>query len=71
MELFSNFEITLYNSADFYSLYYALNRLNGIKMRVLFDKNIEKNHLCHHDKNYYYFCKLDIPAINCILGSIN
>ena len=25
--------------------------LNGTKVRVIFEKNIEKKHLCHHDKN--------------------
>ena len=45
--------------------------LNGIKVRVLFEKNIEKKHLCHHDKNYYYFCKSNIPVTNLIVGSRN
>ena len=31
--------------------------VNGIKVRVFFGKNIEKKHLCHHDKNYCYFYK--------------
>ena len=26
------------------------------------EKNIEKRHLCCHDKNYYYFAKPNIPA---------
>ena len=43
--------------------------LNGIKVRVIFVKNIEKKHLCHHDKNYYYFCKSNIPVMNLIVGS--
>ena len=30
-----------------------------------------KKHLCHSDKNYYYFCKLNIPVINLIIGYIN
>ena len=39
-----------------------LDMLNSIKVRVFFKKNIEKKHLCHHDKNYLlllqikYFC---------------
>ena len=45
--------------------------LNGVKVRVLFEKNIEKKHLCHHDKNYYYFCKSNIPVTNLIVGSRN
>ena len=45
--------------------------LTGIKMRIFFGKNIEKKYLCHHDKNYCYFCKSNIPAINLILGSRN
>ena len=34
-------------------------------------KNIEKKHLCGHDKNYCYFCKSNIPAINLIRVSRN
>ena len=33
-------------------------------MRVFFHKNIEKKHLCHYDKNYFYFCKSNIPVTN-------
>ena len=33
------------------------------------EKNIEKKHLCRHDKNYYYFCKSKIPVINLTAGS--
>ena len=40
------------------------SKLNGIKVRVFFGKNVEKKHLCHHDKNYYYFWKSNIPVIN-------
>ena len=43
--------------------------LNGIKVRVFFEKNIEKKPLYRHDKNYYYFCKSSIPVINLIVGS--
>ena len=32
-------------------------------------KNIEKKHLCRHDKNYYYCWKSNIPIINLILDS--
>ena len=46
-------------------------RLNGIKVWVFFAKNIEKKHLCHHDKNYYYFCESNIPVINLIVDSRN
>ena len=45
--------------------------LNGIKVQVLFEKNIEKKHLCHHDKNCCYFCKSNISVINLIVGSRN
>ena len=45
--------------------------LNGIKVRVFFEKNIEKKPLYRHDKNYYYFCKSSIPVINFIAGSRN
>ena len=34
-------------------------------------KDIEKKHLCYHDKNYYYFCKSNTPVINLIVGSRN
>ena len=45
--------------------------LNGIKVQVLFGKNIEKKHLHRHDKNYYYFCKSNIPVTNSVVGSRN
>ena len=45
--------------------------LNGIKVWVFFEKNIEKKLLCHHDKNYCYFCKSSIPVINLIVGFRN
>ena len=35
------------------------------------EKNIEIKHLCHHDKNYYYFWKSNIPVINLIVDSRN
>ena len=44
-------------------------QLNSIKVRVFFEKNIEKNHLCHHNKNYCYFCKSNISVTNLIVGS--
>ena len=33
------------------------------------EKNIEKRHLCRHEKNYYYFGKSSIPVMNLIVGS--
>ena len=45
--------------------------LNGIKVRVFFGKNIEKKHLCRQEKNYYYFCKANIPVIKLTVGSRN
>ena len=45
--------------------------LNGIKVRVFFENNIEKRPLYRHDKNYYYFDKSNIPVINLISGSRN
>ena len=39
--------------------------------RVNSKKNIEKKHLCHHDKNCCYFWKSNIPGINLIVSSIN
>ena len=35
------------------------------------EKNIEKKHLYHHDKNCCYFCKSNIPVINLIVSSRN
>ena len=45
--------------------------LNDINVRVFFGKNMEKKHLCRHDKNYYYFQKSNIPVINFIVDSRN
>ena len=45
----------------------SIELLNNFKERVFF----ERKHLCHHDKNYYYFCKSNIPVINLIVGSRN
>ena len=38
--------------------------LNSIKIWVFFGENVEKKHLRHHDNNYYYFWKSNIPVIN-------
>ena len=46
-------------------------KLVGIKVRVFFEKNIEKKHLYHHDKNYCYFCKSNIPVIDLVVASGN
>ena len=35
------------------------------------EKNVKKKHLCHHDKNYYYFWKSNIPVINLTEDSRN
>ena len=48
-----------------------IEKLNSIKVRVIFGKNIEKKRLCRHDKNYYHFWKSDIPVINLIVDSKN
>ena len=45
--------------------------LNVIKVRVFFEKNIEKKRLRRHCKSYYYFCKSNIPVTNLIVGSRN
>ena len=45
--------------------------LNKIKVRVFFEKNHRKKHLCRHDKNYYSFFKSNIPEINLIEDSRN
>ena len=34
-------------------------------------KNIEKKRSYRHDKNYYFFCKSNIPVIDLIVGSRN
>ena len=43
----------------------AISNLNCIKVRVFFE------HLCYHDKNYYYYWKSNIPVINLIVDSRN
>ena len=35
------------------------------------EKTSKKKHLCRHEKNYYYFCKSNIPVTNLIVGSRN
>ena len=35
------------------------------------NKTSKKKHWCRYDKNYYYFWKSNIPAINLIVGSRN
>ena len=45
--------------------------LKGINVPGFFGKNIEKKHLCCHDKNYYYFWKSNIPVINLTADSRN
>ena len=52
-------------------IFCAVFILNGIKVPVFFGKNIGKKHLCRHDKNFYYFCKPNMPVINLIAGSRN
>ena len=42
-----------------------------LKVRVFFGKNVEKKHLCRHDKNYYYFWKSNVLVINLIADSRN
>ena len=59
---------------NFFVLVYILlgkSELYGLKMQVFFGKNIKKKYLCLHDKNYYYFCKPNIPLTNLIAGSRN
>ena len=38
---------------------------------VFFRKKYRKKHLRHHDKNYCYFCKSNIPVINLIVAARN
>ena len=35
---------------------------------LYFSKNIENKHLCHPDKNYYYFSKLKIAVSSLKVG---
>ena len=35
------------------------------------EKTLKKKHLCRHAKNYYYFCKSNIPVITLIVDSRN
>ena len=65
MDLFCNFYFK--RSCDVLKL----KSPNDTKVWVFFEKNIEKKHSCHHDKNYCYFFKSDVPKINLIVGSIN
>ena len=44
-------------------------RSAALKRGSFSEKNIEKKHLCRHDKNYYYFWKSNISVINLILDS--
>ena len=32
--------------------------INDIKVHVFSEKNIEKKHLCYHEKNYCYFFRI-------------
>ena len=44
-------------------------RLSCIKVRVVFERGIDKMHLCRHDRNYYYSCRSNISLINLISGN--
>ena len=56
-------------SVEVHKMSEVVRALNGIKVRVFFRKSIEEKHLCPHIKNYYYFCKSNIPVINLTVGS--
>ena len=43
----------------------------ALRCRSFSKKKIKKKHLYHHDENYCYFCKSNIPVINSIVGSRN
>ena len=43
----------------------------ALRCKSFSEKNVEKKHLCRHDKNYYYLCKSNILLINLIVGSRN
>ena len=53
------------------SVFVTSTLLNGIMVGDFFEKNIKKALMLHvhHDKNYCYFCKSNIPVINLIVGS--
>ena len=42
-----------------------------LRFRSFSEKNIEKKHLCCHENNYYYFWKLNVPAVNLTVDSRN
>ena len=54
-------------SAFLYIYICTKNQLNGIKACVLLEKHIKNKYLCCLDKNYYYFCKSNIPGISLIV----
>ena len=43
----------------------------ALRCTSLSKKTSKKKHLCRHGKNYYYFCKSNIPVINLVVGSRN
>ena len=43
----------------------------ALRCRSFSEKNIEIKHLLHHDKNYYYYLKSNIPVINLTVDSRN
>ena len=47
------------------------HRVKTVKTSGLFQKNIEKRHLCCHEKNYYYLWKSNIALIIFIVDSRN
>ena len=47
------------------------NSSMALRFRSFSEKNIEKKHLCCHENNYYYFWKLNVPAVNLTVDSRN
>ena len=61
------------NYINFCTLLQIENSLYSTALRCgsFSKKNIEKKHLCRHDKHFYYFWKSNIRVINLIVNSRN
>ena len=48
-----------------------LTHSTALRCESFLKKASKKKHVCRHGKNYYYFCKSNIPVINLAVGSRN
>ena len=62
---------TISNNCPGTKLLLKWRNMVALSYRSFSEKNIEKKHLCYHDKNNCYFCKSNIPVINLIAGGRN